>query len=460
MRRPALWTHDDDTRPSTALSVAVGLVATALVFAVIANGMTSLLKRIGVLDRARYETYWQLHCGDPGALFRPLGLGRRCIDAAPGPLAPERYARDAPYFRFAFDVQRSDIPLKLGKDLFLSIFVLGSLALLVRGRTALPGRGTWPLWALSLLVAVAGLVGFGSGHWLSTLLELRGMTFLAVALLGAWMTSAWSLQRLARALVILSLFQLALVPLELMWGMPISGYAIALSVPNRVAGTLVKPNTLGVLAAVTVAMTEAFESGRRRRRAAWVAGGLLIACAGSATGWIVLAALAIYRARIRLRPSIRLAAVGAASLVLIAALPLMVGRPDVYDSLMGPHGRLGALREVIGHAPLWMGEGLGAGGPSDQAEVSLSSLAGARPHGMDSTLILLLQTLGIPGAVLFYVALLAAWRRGEGVRPLLLALGLASLTLNIVFAFPMNFLLGIALASGFAGRARPLRAAV
>jgi hypothetical protein len=255
-------------------------------------------------------------------------------------------------------------------------------------------------------------------------------------------------------MVVLSLLQIAVLPLELVWGMPISGYTIALSLPNRLAGTLVKPNTLGVLAAVTVAAAEAFEPARAWRRLAWVAGVVLVASAGSATGWILLAALALHHERVRVRTPARLAAVGAATLVLVVALPRMVGRPDVYDSLVGTRGRVGALREAFAGGTLWTGEGLVTSPPESSERQSLSSLAAARPRGTDSTLILLIQEFGVPGAVLFYVALIAAWRRDDAVRPLLLAVGLGSLTLNMAFAFPMNFLLGLALARGFASPAR------
>ena len=433
---------------------AVVVVGVGLVLATIAGGATSFLKRIGLLDRTRYEEYWRVHCGKGGAAQRPFGLGRRCLDARPGPLAPEHYARDAPYFRFAFDVQNAEIPLKLAKDVFVSFFVLGSLALLVRGQTTLPRASAWPFWALLLRVVVALVAAVLSRHWLSTLLELRGLTFLAVTLVAAWATSAWGLRTFARALLVLAVVQLLLVPLELLWAMPISGYALALALPNRVAGMLVKPNTLGVLAAATVAASEAFETEPRWRRTSWVVAILLVASAGSATGWIILGALGLYRARALLRTALRVAAVAVAALVFVAALPTVVGRPDVYDSLLGARGRLGALRLVVERSPLWLGEGLGPAEPLADGPDSLSSLAGARPQGMDSTLVMLIQKLGLPAALLFYLVMAAAWRSDESTRPLLLSLGLASLTLNLVFAFPMNFLLGLAWARGLAAAGR------
>jgi hypothetical protein len=450
----------DHAPHSLTMRAAVGLVAGGLVLATVANGAPSLLKRIGVLEPHLYETYWQVHCEDGGMTFRPLGLGRHCVDTAPGPLTPDQYLRDAPYFRFVYDVRTAELPFKLGKDIFLSIFALGSLALQSRGWRTPTGRDVWPLWGLCLQVAAATVVGFGSRQWLGTLIGLRTMSFLAVAVVGGWMTSAWSLRMISRAMVVLAFVELAVAPAELIWGIPISGYTIALSFPNRLAGTLVQPNTLGILAAVTVANAEAFEPDRAWRRGAWMAGLLLVAGAGSATGWIVLAAVALtYRGTWPPTPG-RVAVVSATAVLLILALPTMVGRHDVYDSLVGTRGRLGALRETLAAKTVWTGEGLASVANGQEAQSpSIYSFA-ARPHGADATLISLLQTLGLLGAFLFYTAILLAWRRDPTVRPLLLALGLGSVTLNVTMAFPMSFLLGLVLARSFRDPLRAPRSAI
>ena len=58
---------------------------------------------------------------------------------------------------------------------------------------------------------------------------------------------------------------------------------------------------------------------------------------------------------------------------------------------------------------------------------------------------LILQT-GVVGLALFVAALGLAWARNVSARPLVLALAVACLTLNVPEAFPMNLLLGLVLA--------------
>jgi hypothetical protein len=267
------------------------------------------------------------------------------------------------------------------------------------------------------------------------------------------MTESPHLQRVSRALVILCVLEAVLVPVELMWGIPISGYSRALSLPNRVAGTLVKPNTLGILAAATVGMAESFESTRKWRRLAWGTGLVLVATTGSGTGWVLLFCLAVYRRRSWFMASGRVTLFVLAA-VLVLVLPTLVGRPGLFESVVGTAGRLGALRDALAtRSGLWTGRGLGAPPPVRNADAD-TRLASLQPRGEDSTLTSFIKELGLPAAALLYLALAFAWARDTSGRALLLTLGLGSLTLNLSYAFPMNFLLGLALAHAFARRDR------
>jgi hypothetical protein len=439
-----------DRPPGSFTGLGAGIVGFGLILATLVNGASTFLKRVGLVEATRYESYWRIHCAESALAWRPWGLGRRCIDSRPGPLDPDRYRREEPYFRYVFEIGRGEIPLKLGKDVLVAAFLAASLVMVWRRGAPIPGKAAWPLWAFCGWVVAAMMAGFASGRWLSTVVGLRGMTFLGVALLGAWLTETPHLERVSRALVILCLLEVALVPVELLWGMPISGYSRALSLPNRVAGTLVKPNTLGILAAATVAMAESFESTRMWRRLAWGAGMVLVAAAGSGTGWILLFCLAVYRRRSWLKASGRMAALLLLAAVLVWALPTLVGRPGLFESVVGPAGRLGALRDALAaQSGRWIGGGLGTRPPDRVADAD-TRLASLQPRGEDSTLTSVIKELGIPAAALLYLALAFAWAADTSGRPLLLALGLGSLTLNLAYAFPMNVLLGVAFAGAFA----------
>jgi len=425
--------------------------AAAVVAATFANGAAAYLKRIGVLEHERYESYWQIHCGGGGPVARVWGFGRRCTASEPGPLDTVRYRREEPHFFFVFEVRPSEAALKLAKDAVMLLFVGVSLWQ-ARHLRAPRLVDAWPAWGLCTLVFVAAVWGIARGEGLKTLMGLRGMTFIATALFGVWMTDVSRLQRVCRALVVLLVLQLLLVPAELLWGMPMAGYSSVLAFPSRIAGTLVKPNSLGVLAAITVALAEVYAPDRRWRIAAWVSGILVILFAGSATGWMVLFSLVVFRVVHRQMTWKWVAALSLIGALLLLTLPRVVGRPNLLDSLTGPMGRLDLLRGALSSGDsILLGRGLGAGTNTEQVLASQRIQLGpeTRP-GSDSTAILLLGEIGVFGVLLFYAALAMGWHRQRRATPIFIALGLTSLTFTLPEAFPTNLVLGLALAHGCA----------
>jgi hypothetical protein len=425
--------------------------AAALVAATLANGAAPYLKRIGVIERQRYEAYWRIHCGGDEPVSRPWGLGRRCAAFEPGPLTPARFHRERSHLFFVFEVRPSEVPLKLVKDAVMLLFVGVSFWQSRRDSSPPYRAGAAPLWGLCVLVVLASAWGIAHGDRLRTLVGLRGTTFIAVALFGVWMTDVSRLQHICRALIALLVIQLLLVPGELLWGMPMAGYASVLALPSRVAGTLVKANGLGVLAAVTVAFAECYTPDRRLRITAWGGGILVVLFAGSATGWIVLFALFVARIVHRNMPWRSIAALSSIVVLLLLALPVIVGRPNLLHSLTAPAGRFDLLRGVLSRTPILFGGGLGAGTNAEQVLLSQGTqLEGAGMPASDSTAIVMLSQFGILGALLFYAAFAVAWRRQPRLTPLFLALGLTSLSFDLPEAFPLNLVLGLALAHGCA----------
>jgi hypothetical protein len=59
---------------------------------------------------------------------------------------------------------------------------------------------------------------------------------------------------------------------------------------------------------------------------------------------------------------------------------------------------------------------------------------------------MLFVQLGLVGVLAFYGLLAWAWRVDGGARPFYLVAAIASLTINLPEAFPLNVLLGLALA--------------
>jgi len=248
----------------------------------------------------------------------------------------------------------------------------------------------------------------------------------------------------SKALALLLVVQAGLVALEMAFGMPLR------SCPNsfRAAGTLVSPSSLGIFAAVAMGFCAAFAPDRIARAWPWaLAAGLMLA-SGSGTGLVLLAMLAAWQLRARFAFGARARILGVVAIVaLLAALPLLTQRPQLYDSLFSPDGRVAKAASVIENATpaeLLAGKGMGAGTNA----VANASGAGAKADAFyaDSTFTSYLLQFGLAGVAAWLLLLAWAWRFDAVARPFYLVLGVGSLAINITELFPVNFLLGLALA--------------
>ncbi len=429
----------------------LALLATGLL-----NGAGPYLRRTGLIEKDRYERFWDLHTGPSGFTTAPLGLGRRCVVHRSREDGGADPAGGGPPAQYVFAVRPWEVPAKAAKDLLVVALVAVSVAAWRRGggRLSLPEKATWPLLALAALVAWQAAAGLLRGDPLMVLAGLRSFGFLAIALTAAWVAGVETFRRLVPWLVALLAIQLILAPLELLRGIPVQGhlYAFGEFFPRRAAGTFVMPNSLGVFAACVVALAAGFGAGAGVRRLAWALGGLVAVVSGSATGLVMLAAVGLVEVLFVHRPVRwgRLTALGV--LTVTAGFALYLGRPDVLDSAAA---RLKAMGPIL-EAPLAdvvFGRGIGLGtNASFQTQVGLGNdlpAAGLPALGGDSAVSSLVLQTGVVGLALFSWALGLAWRRCPGARPLVLALGLATLMLNVPEAFPVSILLGLGVSSTF-----------
>ncbi len=424
----------------------LALLATGLL-----NGAGTYLRRTGLIERNLYERFWDLHTGPSGFTTAPLGLGRRCVVHRSVEDGGANPAGGGPPARYVLAVRPWEVPAKAAKDLLVVALLAVSVVAWRRGggRLSLPEKAAWPLLALAALVAWQAAAGLLRGDPLMVLAGLRSFGFLAIALTAAWMGGE-TFRRLVPWLVGLLAIQLFLAPLELLRGIPVQGhlYAFGEFFPRRASGTFVMPNSLGVFAASVVALAAGFGASAGVKRLAWVLGGLVVVVSGSATGLVMLAAVGVAQVLFVHRPVRwgRLAALGV--LTAAAGFALYLGRPDVLDSAAA---RVRAMRTVLdGPLPdVLFGRGIGLGtNASFQSPVGIGNIlpaAGNPAIGGDSAVSSLLLQTGVVGAALFFAALALAWKRCPAARPLVLALGLATLMLNVPEAFPVNILLGLSL---------------
>jgi hypothetical protein len=423
------------------------IVGLAILVASLANGAYGYLARLGVLDRAQYREIVETYCSGPPAVSMPLALSCRCMRIVPDvdySVAPwPDYLFNADGYRFAF---------KLAKEAVFAGLLLWSMFALRHWRPSRPLARAWPLLLLLALLAVGVLRTALGGNPILALMGSRPYEFLAIAAIAAWLSP--HLRTVARPLLWLLLLQAILVGIEMLFGLPIR------TCPNsfRAAGTMVLPNSLGVVTAMLMAFMAAFRPGLARNPWCWLAAIWLGVASGSGAGMLLLLVLACWLAIQRMPPTRRVAAsAGSLAMVvaLLLALPALTQRPQVYDSLFGEDGRvdkaLTVFREASPATALF-GSGIGpgsnaavnlAGAPSKRVREAFGSI---EPFFPDSTVTMLLIPLGVVGVAAWYLLLGWGFLRDRRARPFYLVAALASLVINLPELFPANLLLGLALA--------------
>ena len=440
------------------IGVAVGVFLVGLI-----NGASSYLKRVGLLDRADYSLFVNTYCDDPA---RAVGLSaQRCLcmrdpEEAAGAAESEPKAAQQTLLsrRYLYETAGAERALKVAKDVLSAALIGASLWLIFRRQNRVPGLvRAWPLWALVVALALGSAVSMFLWGGKFALVGLRSFSFVAVALLGTWLTGG--MHWVARSIAALLVMQLVLVASEYAFGIPLR------FCPNsfRAAGSLVLANTLGVFAVAALAFYAAFSL---RRRFLWwfVAATVgLVVASGSGTGVVALGVWGIWlgierygaqwsRARIMMTVAVLLVS-------LLAALPYLAQRPAIYDSLLGREARVGSLVRLLEQATpaqLLFGQGVGFGTNSamtllKDAPEALPITSTGEKFSADSTVTIMFTQLGVMGVLLFYAVLAWAFIRKPEARGFFIVAAVTSLTINLPETYPVNFLLGLALATVGAG---------
>ena len=416
----------------------------ALSLACLVNGAYPYLARVGLIERANYDRYVSAYCQMPRPVHFPTATCSCIRD--PGPLTTGGYRS----WEYLYQADGYRLVPKLAKDaLFLTLLL--SPLLLFRQPWKDARIPPWPLLAMALITLAGFAVSVPVSGWLFATLSMRTFEFLVIALVAGWL--ARGLPEISRWLAWLLVVEFVLVAVELVSGMPTR------SCPNsfRVAGTMVLPNTFGVVVAASLAFIYAFSIANRHKAMLSVIAVLMLLASGSGTGFVMLAALAAWIAFERLprRHVIWGAATTALVGVLLAwFLPALTNRPDIYDSLFAKGGRVEQLLGVVSENDFlanMVGRGLGVGANQTSILAVLkpslqTALQGTAPFYADSTVTSLLMQLGLVGLVAFYAMLCWAFVRDRVARPFYLVVAIASLAISIPEAFPLNFLFGLALA--------------
>lgn len=347
-------------------------------------------------------------------------------------------------------VPRQWMVTKLLKDVFIFSFALASLFFLRRSH--------WSASAALIPLALLGLSFLASlvyslqqyGVWVATA-GVRPLIYLAAGLIGIWVArKPASLELLCRFLLAVLVLELLMGLYEYAFGLPLFNTA---RLSNRINGSFSFPTSLGIFAVVVFVLGLRF-SGISKALLLGVAAPVVY-MTGSATALVLfLVAGAIWVHDLvpdSWKRTLRLALLGFLFVVALI-MPKMVARSDVFDSLWG---RVEFGADYIRHAPpgsaILFGKGLGIGSNIVNSVVMQSGDI-AEPEGVeliharaDSTPLALVNQIGIIGTLLFYLVIAVAAWRDPRAGPVYLILCLASLTVNLLELFPMNFILGLLL---------------
>jgi hypothetical protein len=407
---------------------ALHFLFTMLVLAILANGMYFWLQKSQLIPSSTYQDYLQ-------------ALAQAAVDNT-----PEQPKLDLDGL---YAVPKPWLATKWLKDIFILAFGIASIVFLRQTKPKITTALLIPA-LLGLLIAAAFVQSILLyGTWVAVA-GLRPVAYLLAGLLGVWAARqrsfAWLCRYLAAVLVIELLFALY----EYHYGIPL--FTTARSA-NRINGTFSFPNSLGVFVLCVCAFAFTFSNISKLFLATLAIA--FVYLTGSATALVLLVMMlamwATHLASRRWKSAVRLTSILIMAGILLA-LPKMVARHDVMDSLWG---RLEPATDYIAHRPAYgkvlFGKGLGIGSNIVHSALAQSKTV-SRPAGIDlfhartdSTPMALLNQIGLVGALLFYLMLaIAAWKDRNAL-PVYIIIFLAGLTVNLLELFPVNFLLGLLL---------------
>ncbi len=438
-------------------------VVAGLLLATLCNGAGVYLKKTGLMDADAYRAYWSFHCSTLPLLPSSGAVGTRCCaQATPAEIAQlEASARvrgERAQTRFVYHTPGAELALKLAKDAFGLALLAMSLALLLRKTATLPALSkVWPVALPLAYAAAAGLASLALYEPLIAVAGARYFMFFGLALVGLWLVPHMAL--LAFAAAALLALQVLLMPYEMLRGVHVHGHFHLLPLAGRLGGTLVAPNSLGVFAVCSLAFWYAFAPSRRWLWLMAFMALLLVLLGGSGTGMLglgVFFAMALFERFGAKHRRLLVIANGLLLLALVVLLPDLLGRPRLFDSLWG---RIGGLGTILADRSIWsvvFGSGLGV--DTNTAGMLVRMLGpeafpryAGLPSGVgESMLASLLVQIGLVGTLLFYGSLMWAAVRDRQARVFYAVVAICSLVLQVAELFPVNFLLGVALAHSVA----------
>ena len=421
------------------------LLTLVIAVAVMLNGLPFWARRIGLLERQAYRQDLARFCTSP---VQPWWLPASCRPHRFDTASPERRVWRLDPARL-YQISPLEVGLKGLRYGVIVLLMIASAVLLI-ARWSPPPQTLLPLLPLLVSTVLSAAISLPLDGAAFTLLSGIGSLWIPLAALAAWLTTPRRLQILADGAASLVLLQVPFLLLEAMRGLPLPfGGTANPWLPTRLSGMVNQPNTLGGLLAVSVAFCLCF-SQRRWQRWPLLALSLLIAIlarsGGGVAGLSLLAAGLVLKNR-RPRPG-QLLALLLAFVLLTAALPRLLGRPQLLDS---PAGRLRTMRMWLHrpHTPQEWLLGYGLASQISESPMISTSVGQAPPapqRDADGMPPLLLSQGGLLALVAFYGLLAWCFVQDPPLRLFWFVLVVTSLSLRVTEVFPFGIWMAVAAA--------------
>lgn len=436
---------------------AAKLIGIALLLATVSNGAVRYLDRMVPSAQETYTAYWKARC-TPSANGQLPGATNRfaCARVTPEATASERPARPRTKAGDVLDILRPELLPKLVKDLLGVGFIAASVYLIAwQGAPVVNIQGAWPLMLMLGYSAMLLFVSIFFNGVFIAFAGARSMIFLLFAMVGQWF--ARHIDYLAKCVGALLVIEALLMFAEVLHGAFASNFHFHFPLNMKPSGTLVLSNSAGIFAAAALAFYHAFAPARPHFGILVFLALAMVLMTGSATGILCMSlflfTLFMGNVRVKWRVPFAFGCV-ASGAGLFLFLPEITGRPDLFVNSLGErlHKFFAVLleRDVI---QTIFGSGLGFntnaslnlfGHGKVFSNIATAQAAAALPA--DSTVTSLIIQIGVIGTFLFYFALRWAAANDSKARLFYAVVAVSSLTLNINELFPVNYLLGFALA--------------
>ena len=438
---------------SNKLNLSINLILVSIVLTTVINGSVFWLKRVGWLESQQLSEIQQQRF-DLRLRFKQSK--KQTIN----PEAQEQIFTDLRNNKYELKQFLYEIPSHLYWAKALKYLVISGLLLLCLYTYVAEFRNSQKtsllLKFLCLSILISIIFNLSQNSWQVNLSGIYSIAFIGIALTGYKLASKENMELFAKLLISTFLILLIMALLELQQGVQLFQNRSVFG--KRVVGFMNQPNSLGIYVVCICSFFLAFYTDLRQVSKQWLLlffialTAVLVFLSGSNTALIAWAIILIFYLATKFNLPLHLKLVLPAIAIALTSLlsAKLIGRFN-WDSIAGRMDKylqyfsneLSIIDLLFGHGP----------GSASNLLIQISSkfpLSTSQSFDFiitDSTPLSMIIQTGLIGCILFYTLILLAAIKDSNYRLFYFVIIVCSLSINITELFPVNLILGLALAS-------------